>query len=103
MTTKRIGYSRISTADQTVDSQKDALLKAGVDYIYSDIYTGTKASRPELDRLKDQLRAGDTIVITRLDRLGRSTKDLQKISNDFSQNKHCSADVFRRQVCLCDC
>jgi DNA invertase Pin-like site-specific DNA recombinase len=86
MTTKRIGYSRISTADQTVDSQKDALQKAGVDSIYSDIYTGTKASRPELDRLKEQLRTGDTIVVTRLDRLGRSTKDLLNLVSELQEN-----------------
>ena len=97
MTTKRIGYSRISTADQTVDSQKDALLKAGVDPIYSDIYTGTKASRPELDRLKDQLRAGDTIVITRLDRLGRSTKDLLNLVSDL-QDKGVHLEVLEQSI-----
>ena len=97
MTTKRIGYSRISTADQTVDSQKDALLKAGVDSIYSDIYTGTKASRPELDRLKDQLRSGDTIVITRLDRLGRSTKDLLNLVSDL-QEKGVHLEVLEQSI-----
>ena len=97
MTTKRIGYSRISTADQTVDSQKDALLKAGVDSIYSDIYTGTKASRPELDRLKDQLRAGDTIVVTRLDRLGRSTKDLLNLVSDL-QEKGVHLEVLEQSI-----
>ncbi len=97
MTTKRIGYSRISTADQTVDSQKDALEKAGVDSIYSDIYTGTKASRPELDRLKEQLRSGDTIVVTRLDRLGRSTKDLLNLVSDL-QEKGVHLEVLEQSI-----
>ena len=83
MTTKRIGYGRVSTSDQNVESQKDALLKAGVDQIFLDTFTGTKSSRPELDRMKDVLREGDTIVITRLDRLGRSTKDLLNLVSDL--------------------
>lgn len=83
MTTKRIGYGRVSTSDQNVESQKDALLKAGVDQIFLDTFTGTKSSRPELDRMKDMIRQGDTIVITRLDRLGRSTKDLLNLVSDL--------------------
>ena len=83
MTTKRIGYGRVSTSDQNVESQKDALLKAGVDQIFLDTFTGTKSSRPELDRMKEVLREGDTIVITRLDRLGRSTKDLLNLVSDL--------------------
>lgn len=83
MTTKRIGYGRVSTSDQNVESQKDALLKAGVDEIFLDTFTGTKSSRPELDRMKSMIRTGDTIVITRLDRLGRSTKDLLNLVSDL--------------------
>jgi DNA invertase Pin-like site-specific DNA recombinase len=85
MTTKRIGYGRVSTADQNPDSQKDALLKAGADQIFLDTYTGTKSSRPQLDKMLEQLRAGDTIVITRLDRLGRSTKDLLNLVSDLEE------------------
>lgn len=76
MTTRTFGYSRVSTADQNTTSQLDALSAAGVDEVYVDHFTGTKASRPELDKLLAQLRAGDTLMVTRLDRLGRSTKDL---------------------------
>jgi DNA invertase Pin-like site-specific DNA recombinase len=85
MTTKRIGYGRVSTADQNADSQRDALTKAGVDQIFLDTFTGTKSSRPQLDRMKEQLRSGDTIVITRLDRLGRSTKDLLNLVSDLKE------------------
>lgn len=80
---KRIGYGRISTADQNATSQEDALKKAGVDQMFIDTFTGTKSSRPQLDRMKEQLRSGDTIVITRLDRLGRSTKDLLNLVSEL--------------------
>jgi len=83
MTIKRIGYGRISTADQNATSQEDALKKAGVDQMFIDTFTGTKSSRPQLDRMKEQLRSGDTIVITRLDRLGRSTKDLLNLVSEL--------------------
>ena len=83
MTTHRIGYGRVSTTDQNPDGQHDALTAAGVDRLYVEKYTGTKASRPELDRARETLRAGDTLVITRLDRLGRSTKDLLNIVADL--------------------
>jgi DNA invertase Pin-like site-specific DNA recombinase len=85
MTTKRIGYGRISTADQNASSQEDALRVAGVDQVFIDTFTGTKSSRPELNRMKEQLRNGDTIVITRLDRLGRSTKDLLNLVSELDE------------------
>jgi DNA invertase Pin-like site-specific DNA recombinase len=83
MTTHRIGYGRISTSDQNPTSQEDALKRADVDKVFIDTFTGTLASRPELDRLRDQLRQGDVLVITRLDRLGRSAKDLLAIAGDL--------------------
>lgn len=86
MTTHRIGYSRVSTTDQNPESQQDALTKAECTKVYVDHFTGTKASRPEFDKMKDALREGDTLVITRLDRLGRSTKDLLEISQWLRDN-----------------
>lgn len=80
MTTKRFGYARVSTTDQNLDSQKDLLSSAGVDQVFVDSMSGTKIDRPELSRLLSSLRAGDTLVITRLDRLARSTKDLFEIT-----------------------
>lgn len=86
MTTQRIGYGRVSTTDQNTDSQRDALAKANTDRVYIDYYTGTKSSRPEWDKVRGTdgepgaLRRGDTLVVTRLDRLGRSSKDLHDIA-----------------------
>lgn len=79
MTTKTFGYARVSTTDQNPASQEDALKNAGADNVFLDHFTGTKASRPELDKLLGQLRSGDTLMVTRLDRLGRSTKDLLEL------------------------
>jgi len=71
-----IGYARVSTQDQNPDLQKDALEKAGCSEIYTDKVTGTAAHRPALAKAKARLREGDTFVVWRLDRLGRSLKDL---------------------------
>jgi DNA invertase Pin-like site-specific DNA recombinase len=79
----RIGYGRVSTTDQNLNSQEDALKAAGVERLYVDRFTGTKVNRPELDRLREQLRDGDVVVVTRLDRLGRSTKDLLDLVSQF--------------------
>lgn len=79
MTNKTFGYARVSTADQNPASQEDALRRGGADEVLVDFFTGTKASRPELDRVLTQLRSGDRLMITRLDRLGRSTKDLLEL------------------------
>jgi len=85
MSNKRIGYGRISTSDQKAASQEDALKAAKVDKLFIDTFTGTKASRPQLDKMKEQLRSGDTLVITRLDRLGRSTKDLLNLVSELEE------------------
>jgi DNA invertase Pin-like site-specific DNA recombinase len=68
-----LGYARVSTAEQNPDHQIDALVRAGVAAkdVYVDRASGAKASRPELDRVLRMLRDGDTLKITRLDRLGR--------------------------------
>ena len=73
-----IGYARVSTAEQNPAHQIDALVRAGVaaDDIHLDHASGAKASRPQLDLVLKLLRAGDTLVITRLDRLGRSVLHL---------------------------
>jgi DNA invertase Pin-like site-specific DNA recombinase len=73
-----IGYARVSTNEQNLDLQRDALLKAGVSAkdIYTDKVTGVKAERPGLTLALSHLREGDTLVVWRLDRLGRSLKHL---------------------------
>ncbi|WP_394252846.1 recombinase family protein [Arthrobacter pityocampae] len=76
MTTHRIGYARVSTRDQNLDLQRDALRAAGCDRVYEDTISGTKTKRPGLAQALDQLRDGDTLMVWKLDRLGRSVKDL---------------------------
>lgn len=77
--TMLIGYARVSTDDQNLDLQQDALQKAGCERIYEDRLTGAKADRPGLKRTLEDARNGDTIVVWRLDRLSRSLKDLIEI------------------------
>src|SRR6266699_853097 len=73
-----IGYARVSTNEQNLDLQRDALRKAGVTSknIFTDKITGTKAERPGLEQALSHLREGDALVVWRLDRLGRSLKHL---------------------------
>jgi DNA invertase Pin-like site-specific DNA recombinase len=71
-----IGYARVSTSDQTLDLQKDALEKAGCDKIFTDTASGAKAERIGLDQAISYVRKGDTLVVWRLDRLGRSLPHL---------------------------
>jgi DNA invertase Pin-like site-specific DNA recombinase len=71
-----IGYARISTGEQTLDLQLDALTKAGCGKIYQETASGAKADRPVLEDVLSYLRAGDTLVVWRLDRLGRSLQHL---------------------------
>lgn len=97
MTTQRFGYGRVSTQDQNLDAQEDALGRAGVDRVFIEKITGTKASRPELDKLRELVREGDTIVITRLDRLGRSTKDLLTIASELEE-KGVELEVLEQNI-----
>jgi DNA invertase Pin-like site-specific DNA recombinase len=71
-----VGYSRISTTDQTLDLQQDALTKAGCTKIFTDTASGAQTERKGLQEAIDYVRAGDTLVVWKLDRLGRSLKDL---------------------------
>jgi DNA invertase Pin-like site-specific DNA recombinase len=81
------GYARVSTAEQNPDHQIDALIRAGVAAkdIYVDHASGAKASRPELDALLRMLRDGDTVKITRLDRLGRSVLHLVTLGAELRE------------------
>lgn len=76
-----LGYARVSTDGQNLDRQVDALMAAGVSkkHLYFEKMTGTKADRPELNRLIDDLETGDTVIIADLTRISRSTKDLLEI------------------------
>ena len=71
-----IGYARVSTQDQNLEVQKKALSKAGCKKVFEDKVSGTRAARPGLDAALTTLREGDTLVVWKLDRLGRSVKNL---------------------------
>ena len=84
--TKLIGYARVSTRQQSTDRQEVDLLAAGVrrDDLYVDRgVSGARASRPDFDRALDALQAGDTLVITTLDRLGRSTQNMLAFAEEL--------------------
>jgi DNA invertase Pin-like site-specific DNA recombinase len=78
-----IGYARVSTGAQELDSQHEELQAAGCTRIFSEKMTGTHAKRPELAKMLDHLRAGDVVTVTRLDRLARSTRDLLDIAEQL--------------------
>lgn len=77
------GYARVSTYDQNINLQVDALLKAGCEEIFKDVASGSKMDRPQLRKLLDRIRKGDVIIIWKLDRLGRSLKDFISITNEL--------------------
>ncbi|STZ40815.1 recombinase family protein [Mycolicibacterium gilvum] len=68
----RIGYTRVSTVAQTLDQQNEALTTAGVSKMFSDVMSGSRDDRPGLAALLDYVREGDTVVVWKLDRLGRN-------------------------------
>jgi DNA invertase Pin-like site-specific DNA recombinase len=72
----QIGYARVSTHDQTLNMQLDALKQAGCEQVYTDTVSGSQTDRPGLTEALSHLREGDTLVVWRLDRLGRSLRDL---------------------------
>lgn len=82
-----LGYARVSTQSQELNRQLDMLKQHNCDEILMEKMTGTKADRPELNRLKDKARNGDIIVVESFSRLGRSTKDLIEIVEYFENKK----------------
>lgn len=81
----RIGYARVSTDDQNLAAQHDALARAGCEQVYSEYVTGAKDDRGELAQAMKALRAGDTLVVWRLDRLGRSLSHLLTTVNGLAK------------------
>ncbi len=82
-----LGYARVSTDDQNLALQRAALRAAGCKRLYEETASGAKRDRPELARLLDQLRDDDVVVITRLDRLARSTRDLLDMAEQIKEAK----------------
>ena len=73
------GYARVSTVKQDLSSQVENLKRAGAVKIFKDKYTGTTANRPEFDKLMAKIKSGDTLIVTKLDRLARNTQDALNI------------------------
>ncbi|MDR0211909.1 MAG: recombinase family protein [Pseudomonas putida] len=82
---QRIGYARVSTEDQHLELQRNALQQAGCGVIYEEAASGKSAERLELDQCRKALRSGDTLVVWRLDRLGRSLSDLVQIVGELDR------------------
>ena len=78
-----LGYARVSTADQSLDAQRNRLLEAGAIRIFTDVASGKRSERPGLAELIDHARPGDRLCITRLDRLGRTLKELLETVDDL--------------------
>lgn len=83
----KVGYARVSTKEQNLDSQMDALKAAGCEKIYHDKISGKNYSREGLSACLDYLRAGDTLVIIRLDRLGRSVKETLELCDELNNRE----------------
>ena len=78
-----IGYARVSTAEQTLGLQQDALHQAGCDRLFTDVLSGSTTERPGLTAALDHLRPGDVFVVWKLDRLGRSLSHLMRVMEDL--------------------
>ncbi len=85
MESRTFGYARVSTSEQNPDMQIDALTAAGCDRVFTDYASGAKEHRAQLDLMLDMLRQGDTVVVWKLDRLGRSVQNLVTLVNQFNE------------------
>ncbi len=83
----KYGYARISTQDQNLDLQLDSLKKAGCERIFTDIASGAKTDRPDLNKMLSEVRPKDVITIWKLDRLGRSLRHLVKLVDQLNEKK----------------
>ena len=81
----KIGYARVSTQDQKLELQLDDLKSYGCETIYKEKVSGKNKSRPQLEKMIDQLRSGDVVVVWKLDRLGRSLRDLIDLVSSFRE------------------
>jgi DNA invertase Pin-like site-specific DNA recombinase len=83
----KVGYARVSTADQHLRMQQDALKSVGCEEIFTDVISGAKSQRPGLDKALAYVREGDTIVVWKLDRLGRSIQHLIQLMTSLNERK----------------
>ncbi|MDF2907942.1 MAG: resolvase, terminal domain protein [Herbinix sp.] len=84
MENRKIGYARVSTLEQKLDRQIEALEKEGCDIIFNEKITGTKMDRPELQKMLSSLQEGDTVIVKELTRVSRSTQDMLKLVQDIT-------------------
>lgn len=82
----KIGYARVSTGDQNLDMQMDALNKIECNKIFTDKMSGARSDRPGLDEAMNFMREGDTLIVWKLDRLGRSLQHLIRVINELNDN-----------------
>ena len=83
----KFGYARVSTRQQDLTVQENDLKKAGAERIFSEKYTGTSIKRPQLEKLLQTVNEGDTVIITKLDRLARNTRDALNITQALKEKK----------------
>lgn len=83
----RLGYARVSTDEQSLESQCQRLSAAGCEKLFEEKISGAARNRPKLEKLLEQLRKGDVLVVTRLDRLARSTSELLQIAERITEKK----------------
>lgn len=81
----KVGYARVSTKDQTLDTQLARLAEAGCELFFEEKVSGAAKKRPQLEAMLDQLRKGDVVVITKLDRLARSTAELLRVAEILNE------------------
>lgn len=89
----KIGYARVSTTDQHLDRQLERLEKEGCEKIFQDKWSGASRERPALKEMMNFIREGDVVIVTELDRLGRSSADLTAIMDEI-QKKNATLDVL---------
>lgn len=82
---RRLGYGRVSTVGQNLERQLDSLRQAGCSRVFSDTGSGAKADRPGIKALRDHVRPGDTVLVTSLDRLGRSMSGILGLIHEFAE------------------
>ena len=83
----KYGYARVSTTDQKLENQIKQLKDAGADKIFQEKYTGTTTQRPEFQKLLNELEANDTLIVTKLDRFARNTREALDIIQDLFNRK----------------
>ena len=81
----KIGYARVSTKDQELENQRTRLEAAGCEILFEEKISGVAKKRPQLEKLLSQLRKGDVLVVTKLDRLARSTSELLRIAEGLNE------------------